>query len=93
MFEGQRKSLDYIGGHRKGKGVFWVFGDSLSYQFYDSFSKNRREFCETNFQICNVSTNWIYPKTMYLSVESVRFLLVHFYFPIDNCGVAWDFMT
>ena len=64
MFEG-RKNLDYTGKHKKGKGIFWIYGDSLSFYFYESFSKTQREFCDTHFKMCNVSYNWIYPKTLY----------------------------
>jgi hypothetical protein len=64
MFEG-RKNLDYTGKHEKGEGIFWIYGDSLSFYFYESFSKTRRQFCDTHFKMCNVSYNWIYPKTLY----------------------------
>ena len=69
MFEG-RKNLDYIGKHVKGQGIFWIYGDSLSFYFYESFSTTQRQFCVTNFKMCNVSYNWIYPKTLYELVSS-----------------------
>ncbi|CAB3981814.1 REDUCED WALL ACETYLATION 1-like [Paramuricea clavata] len=68
-FEG-RKNLDYIGKHKKGEGTFWIYGDSLSFYFYESFSKTQQHFCETHFKMCNVSYNWIYPKTLYELTET-----------------------
>ena len=81
IFEG-RKNLDYTGKHLKGQGIFWIYGDSLSYYFYESFSETRRQFCETYFTMCNASYNWIYPKTLYELVCS--FLLEY-----SGCNVVW----
>lgn len=51
--------------HTAGHGVFWVYGDSLSYYFYVSITSPARPLCTDVFKECNVTYNWIYPKTLY----------------------------
>jgi len=57
----QRKQHD----HTVGRGVFWVYGDSLSYYFYMSVNNPMRRLCSSVFKECNNTYNWIYPKTLY----------------------------
>ena len=79
LFDG-RLHLDYMSNHEKGKGIFWIYGDSLSYHFYESFSKNQAEFCQNTFKMCNVSYNWIYPKTLYELVSLLFPFIKNFFF-------------
>lgn len=51
--------------HTVGRGVFWVYGDSLSYYFYMSVNNPMRRLCSSVFKECNNTYNWIYPKTIY----------------------------
>ncbi|XP_031569462.1 uncharacterized protein LOC116303964 [Actinia tenebrosa] len=52
--------------HAVGKGTFWIYGDSLSYYFYEALiSDPKRTLCSKVFKSCSVSYNWIYPKTLY----------------------------
>lgn len=60
--------------HAVGKGVFWVYGDSLSYYFYESLNfPMSQSLCFKIFEKCNNTYNWIYPKTLY---ELVSFWLI-----------------
>ncbi|XP_068696464.1 uncharacterized protein [Montipora capricornis] len=56
--------------HTTGRGVFWVYGDSLSYYFYESITSPPRPLCTDVFKECNVTYNWIYPKTLYELTET-----------------------
>ena len=43
---------------RKRKGVLWMFGDSVSTQFYHRIKMNR--LCREIFRLCFYSYNWVY---------------------------------
>lgn len=57
--------------HTVGQGVFWVYGDSLSYYFYESITSPMRRLCFSVFKECNNTYNWIYPKTLYELVSVI----------------------
>ncbi|CAH3121487.1 unnamed protein product [Porites lobata] len=56
--------------HVTGRGVLWIYGDSLSYYFYKSLTQPGRLVCSTVFKDCNCTYNWIYPKTLYELTET-----------------------
>ncbi|KAJ7379664.1 hypothetical protein OS493_014068 [Desmophyllum pertusum] len=63
--------------HAVGRGVFWVYGDSLSYYFYESIVSPMRRLCLTVFKECNNTYNWIYPKTLYELTETCGEVNLH----------------
>lgn len=63
--------------HTTGHGVFWVYGDSLSYYFYVSITSPPRPLCTDVFKECNVTYNWIYPKTLYELTETCAEMSLH----------------
>ncbi|XP_020625642.1 uncharacterized protein LOC110063029 [Orbicella faveolata] len=69
----QRKQHD----HTVGRGVFWVYGDSLSYYFYMSVNSPMRRLCSSVFKECNNTYNWIYPKTLYELTETCGEVNLH----------------
>ena len=56
--------------HKVGKGIFYIYGDSLSYYHYLDVKGVNRTLCTEVFQSCSVSYNWIYPKTLYEMVRN-----------------------
>jgi len=56
--------------HTNGRGVLWVYGDSLNYYFYQSITNPPRLLCLAIFKECNCTYNWIYPKTLYELTET-----------------------
>lgn len=94
MFDG-RKNLDYTSNHTEGEGIFWIYGDSLSYYFFESFSKAKAQFCTTSFKMCNVSYNWIYPKTLYelVSYRTLRIVKYQFLHSFQRDNYTFLFLV
>ena len=50
-------------GHEPRKGNLWIYGDSISYYFYQTVE--HKVLCKKIFRKCMVTYNWLYPKTLY----------------------------